>query len=172
MLIRRIAYYLFIVLCWSLCLSSNALALLGEDYTMVTTYYVAPSRWPPEVEARIERFAKAQRELRPQVMQLFKNKANQINKQIWVSQMGAWTFTEAHTIRNAIMQNRSSTRAYQQKNEWVFVYADGSRVFFQYNPLNSRVHTIWAIDKDYLPGDMGVMPQYFWDKVRLYSPQS
>lgn len=172
MFIRRIACCLFIAFLGGLCLTPHGMALLGEDHTMVTTYYVAPSRWPPEVEARIDRFAKAQRELRPQTMQLFKNKANQINKQIWASQMGGWSFAEAHTIRNAIMQNRSSRGAYQQKNEWVFVYADGSRVFLQFNPFNYRVHTIWAIDKDYTAGDGGAMPRSFWGNARFYAPQS
>ncbi len=168
----RVMYRLLLACVFLFYSAPAALALLGEDYTMVTSYYLAPSRWPPEVEARIDRFAKAQREFRPQIMQLFKDDANQINKQVWVAQMGAWSFAESDTIRSAIMQGRSSSRAYQQKNEWVFVYTDGSRVYYQFNPLNYRVHTIWAIDKNYDPGDQGSLPPSFWDSARIYLPQS
>jgi hypothetical protein len=168
----RCLYSLLFACVLSLCNTPSAFALLGEDYTMVTSYYLQPSRWPPEVEARIERFAKAQRDMRPQIMQIFKNDANQINKQVWVAQMGAWSFAEANTIRNAIMQSRSSSRAYQQKNELVFVYADGSLVYYQFNPLNYRVHTIWALDKNYTAGDRGAMPSFLWDNARRYLPQS
>ena len=149
-----------------------AQALLGEDYTMVTSYYNAPSRWPPEYEARIEQFAKVQRDLSPQIVQLFKNGDNAINKQIWVAQGSLWSFAEANQIRNAIMQNRSPQRSGQHKNTAIFLYADGSRVFVQFNPLNYRVHTIWAIDKDYDPGDLGVMPPGFWENARIFYPQS
>ena len=172
MLKSSVIYSLLLACLLNIYAAPSAMALLGEDYNMVTGYYLMPSRWPPEVEARIERFAKAQREFRPQVMQLFKNDANQINKQVWVAQMGAWSFADSNTIRNAIMQNRSSTGAYRQKNLWVFAYADGSRVYYQFDPLNYRVHTIWAVDKDYAPGDQGAMPRSFWEKARVYYPQS
>ena len=147
-------------------------ALLGEDYTMVTSYYAAPSRWPPEYEARIDRFAKVQREVQPGIVQLFKNKANQINKQIWVAQGRGWSFAQAADIRNAIMQNRSASQVYQANNKYLFIYPDGSRVIVQYNPRTYLVHTLWAIDKDFDPGDRGVFPKAFWEKARVFPPQS
>ncbi len=150
----------------------EAHALLGEDYTMVTSYYAAPSRWPPEYEARVDRFAKVQREMQPEIVQLFKNKANQIHKQIWVAQGRGWSFAQAADIRNAIMQNRSASQVYQVKNQYIFVYADGSRVLFQYNPRNYLVHTLWAVDKDFDPGDKGAFPKSFWENARVFYPQS
>lgn len=139
---------------------------------MVTAYYSAPSRWPPEYEARIDRFAKVQRELQPGIVQLFKNKANLINRQVWVAQGRGWSFSQATDIRNAIMQNRSASGFYQHKNTSIFVYADGSRVFIQYNPRTYLVHTLWALDKDYDPGDKGAFPRAFWDRARVFYPQS
>ena len=147
-------------------------ALLGEDYTMVSAYYAAPSRWPPEYEARVDRFAKVQREVQPGIVQLFKNKANRINKQVWVAQGRGWSFTQAADIRNAIMQSRSASRVYQVKNQYIFLYADGSRVVVQYNPRTYLVHTLWALDKDFDPGDQGAFPKAFWENARVFYPQS
>ncbi len=151
-------------------LTAPAHALLGEDHLMVTSYYSAPSRWPPEMKERLDQYAKAQRELRPQIVQLFKNDDNHIRKEVWVAQGSLWSFAEAHQIRQAIMQNRRIRTSYLTKNQQVFLYPDGSRVYVQFNPRNYRVHTVWAVDKATSEERGDKMPESFWKNTRTYYP--
>ncbi|MGE3724976.1 MAG: hypothetical protein AB7I41_05470 [Candidatus Sericytochromatia bacterium] len=154
-----------VLLCLSTVLSTvvwlqalPALAILGEDYLMMRTYFHQPRRYDPVHEPKFKSFAELRKEMRPSHVHFFTNAEGKISKEFWSADGSPWTFEQADKIRNAIMR-RSHSNASGNSLGLVWYYSDGARVM--YRVIGSRVISIMAVDKDFSAGDLGKMPLWF-----------
>lgn len=150
---------LYTVLCASIWLQAPpALAILGEDYLMMRTYFHKPRRYDLVHEAKFKGFAELRKEMRPIQVHFFANAEGKISKEFWSADASPWTFEQANKIRDAIMR-RSHSNASGNSLGLTWYYSDGARVI--YRVIGNRVISIMAVDKDFNPGDLGKMPQWF-----------
>lgn len=135
-----------------------ALAILGEDYVMMRTYFHKPRRYDPIHEPKFKGFADLHKEMRPAYVHYFTNSEGKINKEFWNADGKPWTFEQANKIRDTIMR-RSHSNASGNSLGLTWYYSDGARVI--YRVIGNRVISITAMDKDFNAGDLGKMPEWF-----------